>query len=117
MSRSAEWHAVRCIFELPVNTGMQGAEPVFSHLYEERITLWRAASGEDAIALAEQDAARYCADGDTIYLGIAQTFELFDSPTHGVEVFSLMRDSDLSPDEYVSTFFSTGTERQTSLPE
>lgn len=31
---------------------------------------------------------------------------------HGVEVFSLMRDSDLASEDYISRFFDTGAEHQ-----
>lgn len=37
---------------------------------------------------------------------------LFTAPRDGAEVFSLMRDSDLEPDDYLDAFFSTGNERQ-----
>ena len=34
--------------------------------------------------------------------------------TSGAEVFSLARDSELASDEYLDSFFDTGTERQSS---
>jgi hypothetical protein len=39
-----------------------------------------------------------------------------ESPGYGTEVFSLMRDSVLEPNAYLSTFFETGTERQGIIP-
>jgi len=33
-------------------------------------------------------------------------------PGHGVEVFSLLRESDLPPEPYIDSFFDTGTERE-----
>ncbi|WP_223246608.1 DUF4288 domain-containing protein [Curtobacterium sp. ER1/6] len=65
-----------------------------------------------AIARAEDEAARYAVDVDAEYLGLAQAFALVDDPGDGAEVFSLMRDSDLPPDEYLDAFFDTGDERQ-----
>jgi len=44
----ADWFAVRCILRIPAI----GA-------YEERITLWRAGSFEDAVALAESEVEEY----------------------------------------------------------
>ena len=75
----------------------------------------RAADSALAIARAEDEAARYAADVDAEYLGLAQAFALVDDPGDGAEVFSLMRESDLPPpppDEYLDAFFDTGDERQ-----
>jgi hypothetical protein len=102
-----EWYAVRCVFEVSRIGG--------SHTYEKRITLWLAESDEEAIERAESAALQYAADGDDAYLGLAQSFRLFATPTDGSEVFSLMRDSDLSPRAYIGQFFDTGDERQGRL--
>jgi hypothetical protein len=40
---------------------------------------------------------------------------LGEHPAHGAEVFSLMRDSELAPDDYIDRFFDTGQERQASV--
>jgi hypothetical protein len=85
-----------------------------SHLYEERITLWNAESLEQAIDLAEREAKEY-AGTDAECLDLFQGFWLFDAPTlpsQGIEVFSLLRESDLEPKAYIDTFFDTGCERQ-----
>src|SRR4051794_15467466 len=100
------WFAVRCVFEL------HGTGHDKQHLYEERVTLWRAASFDDAIARAEADAAQFAADVNGSYLAIAQAFQLYEPPGDGEEVFSLLRESDLSPGAYVDAHFDTGTERQ-----
>ncbi|WP_433332680.1 hypothetical protein [Spirillospora sp. CA-294931] len=95
------WFGVRCVFR-----------DLNNEVYEERITLWQASDAAQAIALAEEEAVEYAAVFDnTSYVGLAQSFELSDLPVHGGEVFSLMRDSELAPNEYLSTFFSTGAER------
>ena len=106
----ADWYAVRCVFR-SAWAEAEDALPPDEHLYEERVTLWQASSAEEAIALAEDEAAEY-ADDDDEYLGLAQAFLLFDSPGHGAEVFSLMRSSRLEPDDYLDAFFDTGAERQ-----
>ncbi len=92
------WYAVRCLFKIEPST------------YEERITIWLAKSPEEAIDKAEGEAIEY-ADELEEYLGFAQSFHLFNDPTDGSEVFSLMRDSDLDPDQYIARFFDTGGER------
>ncbi|MBO4269307.1 hypothetical protein [Microbispora triticiradicis] len=102
------WYAVRCIFRWgkPYDT------------YEERITLWRAGSAEDAILLAEREAEEYVDGTSFEYLGLAQSYHLGEeTPAHGTEVFSLLRDSDLEPDEYLDTFFDTGSEHQGKIGE
>jgi hypothetical protein len=95
------WYSVRCIFEW---TG---------GIFEERTTLWSAESIDEAIKLAEQDAREHAAElGDGRYLGLAQAYEIGpDQPGSGDEVYSLMRDSDLPADQYLSTYFDTGQER------
>ena len=102
---TSQWYGVRCIFgfESPSGTGQT---------YEERVTLWQATSEDQAIALAETEAATYAADGDASYLGFAQSYRLATDPGQGAEVFSLMRDSQLPPDEYLDSYFDVGTERQ-----
>jgi len=87
-------------------------------VYEERITLWLAASAEEAIERAEAEAREYAGtieESPDSYLGIAQSYRLVDAPADGAEVFSLMRSSALEPDEYLDTFFDTGTERQKTV--
>lgn len=94
------WFGVRCVFRHAEST------------YEERIVIVVAADFDHAIAKAEEEAAEYVDGMNVEYVGLAQAFMLFDAPRDGAEVFSLMRDSDLEPDEYLDTFFSTGDERE-----
>jgi len=87
-----------------------------THLYEERITLWRASDIDEAIALAEVEAQSYAADAAVEYLAYCQAYALFeDLEASGVEVFSLLRDSDLEPTQYLNTFFDTGTEHERTV--
>lgn len=108
------WYSVRCVFAV-------GWPPeAVGETYEERITLWRAQSAEEAVARAETEAKEYAAtieDGPSTYTGLAQCYRLDDEPGDGAEVFSLMRDSKLSPDDYLDRFFDTGSERQVSILE
>lgn len=108
---TAKWFTVRCVFRLGSLEELEDAEP---HIYEERLTLWQAESLGGAIELAEQEAAEYVnvLDGRNQYLGLAQAYELPDPPTHGAEVFSLLRESTLDREAYLDAFFDTGTERQ-----
>lgn len=106
-----DWFAVRCVFQSAWNE--EGHIPS-EHLYEERITLWQAESAEEAIELAEAEAAEFASDEDE-YLGLSQAYRLFDEPGHGAEVFSLMRTSVMEPDAYLDSFFDTGAEREQML--
>jgi len=97
-----DWFAVRCVFHhAPRAT------------YEERITLWQATSVDAALQEAEREAIDYAQNLDHVrYLGLAQAFHLFEPPGNGAEVFTLMRDSTLPPDDYLTRHFDTGAERQ-----
>ncbi|BCJ48047.1 hypothetical protein GCM10010168_24070 [Actinoplanes ianthinogenes] len=95
-----DWYCVRAVF-------------AFDGVYEERMTLWQAADFTAAITLAGQEASTYAAELDGgEFTGLLQAYALDDRPGHGAEVFSLMRTSPLSTDDYLSTFFDTGAERQ-----
>jgi hypothetical protein len=109
---AAAWFAVRCVFQSGRPAGASDAT------YEERITLWRADSAAVAIERAEAEALDYAGsvpDAPDSYLGIAQSYRLFDDPVDGAEIFSLMRDSDLPAEDYIDAFFDTGSERQQTM--
>lgn len=103
---SEPWYSVRCVFRHVIDG--EGTS------YEERVTVWRAASFDEAIALAEAEAAEYATTVECEYVELAQCFHLFvgEQLRSGDEVFSLLRDSPLEPTEYVDRFFDTGAERQ-----
>ena len=101
------WFSVRCVF----HHFDMGA-------YEERITLWEADGFEQAIGLAETEATHYVeALGSVRLTGLSQAYHLADEPKSGAEVFSLLRRSPLPGDEYLDTFFTTGTEIQSGDEE
>lgn len=101
------WYTVRCIFRAPDE---DATSP--NGWYEERLTLWQARSHRAAIELAEAEAVRYASVTNCEYIGLAQSFHLFETPGDGKEVFSLIRGSGLSPTEYINRFFDTGRELQ-----
>jgi hypothetical protein len=106
----SHWYAVRSVIRLAAQAGGSAAQPV--QPYEERITLWQATSHSEAIERAEAEALQYAEALDAEYLiQFGQAFELFDEPGDGAEIFSLIRDSPLSPPAYVRTFFQSGAER------
>lgn len=100
------WFGVRCLFRV-----LEGS-------FEERVTIWRARSHEEAISMPEAEALEYADVLEGVeYLDLAQSYLIGDRPEHGSEVFSLVRDSDLSDDDYLDTFFNTGGERQRPVDE
>ena len=100
------WFAVRCHFR-HLHRGSTSPQR-----YEERITLWRAADVNEAIALAEREALNYAHEMESEYLNSCSAFHLFDSGfgVSGKEVFSEMRLGDLGPTAYLEAFFFTGAE-------
>ena len=114
----AQWYAVRCLFRSPANRpwgphDLRRGESA----YEERITLWHAASADDAIERAGEEAEAYATDVEAEYLGLAQSYRLTCEPAEGAEVFSLIRKSDLGPTAYLDGFFNTGSEYQLDVNE
>lgn len=103
------WFAVRCVFRWEASEGP---------CYEERLTLWRAASTEEAIGRAEVEAGRYARENGFRQLEFAQSYRLATDgrPGDGDEVFSLLRGSELDGEAYLDRYFDTGHERQTTIP-
>jgi hypothetical protein len=88
--------------------------------YEERITLWESGSFAEAIARAESEVAEYASlweTGEAEPLSLYQSFELDGAPRDGAEVFSLCRRSQLLPDAYLDSFFSTGSELEQNIDQ
>ena len=100
------WFGVRCVFKI---------DSPQEAVYEERVTVWRADSPEEAIELAEAEAAKYVDGLDAEHLGLAQVYAMADELVAGAEVFSLMRTSSLESTGYLKTYFDTGAERQTDM--
>jgi hypothetical protein len=77
------------------------------------VLIVRAKSFADAVHQAEQYSKDYEHE-TTRYLGYAMAFHIFDEDGPclgpGVEVFSLMRESDLNDDDYLDRFHDTGNE-------
>lgn len=97
-----------------------GVRSVFRHrllgVYEERVTIWNARSVDEAIERAEAEAIEYCSHLHEVeYVRFSEAYRFDGVPEDGAEVFSLMRESNRPPEEYVRRFFGTGEERTGSL--
>ncbi len=82
--------------------------------------MWNADSLDEALELAEKEELEYIGNSTSekegmVSLGFYQGYWLYtdlDLKEQGIEVFSLLRESDLKPDAYLDAFFDTGTEHQ-----
>ncbi len=112
MSTGEPWYGVRLVYQ---HNRLSG------HAYEERILIVRAKSAEAAIEMAEAISVQEYEDESTVRLEYAMTFNIFDCDgpclPPGTEVFSLIRDSDLTPDEYLNRFHTTGAERSQDIAD
>lgn len=100
-----QWYSVKCVFVF------EGTDSECLYRYEERITVWKAFSFDDAIEIAENEARKYESLTGAKYAGYSMTFHMYTDPAEGKEVFSIIRDSDLETDEYLDQFYDTGNER------
>jgi hypothetical protein len=101
-------YGVRCIFKCP-----KDSSNTLDYLYEERITVWKAEDADEAIDKAVAEAEAYADENGFTYTGLAQSFWMFTTiNVSGIEVFSLLRESNLELEPYLDTFFSNGDERQ-----
>jgi hypothetical protein len=74
--------------------------------YEERITVWDRLTDDDAIDAAFMEATEYCESlNDAYVIDYFETYKMFESPGDGQEVFSLIRSSALSPEDYLDRYF------------
>jgi hypothetical protein len=104
MQMQKKWFAVQCFFL--IEAGSVVAER--GQAYEERITLWQAVDADEAIGKASRAADDYAAEGGFQRVDYVTSYEMFEPPGEGSEVWSLMRDSWLPPEEYVERFVIEG---------
>ncbi len=86
------------------------------NIYEERVVLFESDDFDHAIRQAQDEAAEYADVAQCEILPLFQSFKLFDEVGTGSEIFSLMREDELPPNEYLDRFFDTGTERTSTTP-
>jgi hypothetical protein len=85
--------------------------------YEERVVLVRASTFETAIKLAELEGDKYAESIRGERLNFIQIYiaKEYDPGSLVSEVYSLMRKSNLTPDEYLDSFEDTGSECSNSI--
>lgn len=106
------WYGIKLVFRHSnLEVEMPGAS-----VYEERVILVSANSEDEAISLAELEAVEYAKDVDGCeYLEFASCFHIYEEKiVHLSEVYSVMRESSLSSEQYLDTFYDTDLERERS---
>jgi hypothetical protein len=105
-------YSIRSIFHHPTRS-----ESDELYLYEERVTLWNAESLSVAYKLAEDEAVRYASEAKAVFVRTSDGFSLFDDKfASGIEVWSKMRGSNFSPEDYIETFIWTRKDRGFDFP-
>lgn len=99
------WYGARCVFRFD---GMSDDDP--TPAFEERVTLHRAESFEEAAEAAIRAAQAYEAEPGPVFVGTVDVYRLAEEPGDGAEVFSLLRQNEASASEYVCRFVRTGSE-------
>jgi hypothetical protein len=95
-----KWFAVQSIFL--IEAGAVLAER--GQAYEDRITLWPAATAEEAVEKARIDSERYASENGYDQIDHISTYKLFDPTVDGAEVWSVTGESWLDPENYVERF-------------
>ena len=104
-TNSEPWYGAQMVFRL------RAAGSMSADSYEERVVLVYADSEEDAVAKAEVEAKEYCQGTDMEYTRFVRVFHIFDEAIGDrTEVFSIIRESNLSPKDYLDHFYDTGLE-------
>ena len=99
-----DWFGVRCWFLFDAGSVVEER----GQHYEERVTLWRASSPDDARERAIAEGDQYASESGATRLDYVDTYRMYDGPGEGAEVWSVMRDSWLAPDEYLARFATEG---------
>ena len=101
------WYGVKCLLE---HAGL--SEDTTAHVYEERIVLLRAVSFEEAVLRAERDATEYAKPIKARYLGYSNAYKLdVDSISDATEVYSLMREVPMPPEDFITRYYDDGTDK------
>lgn len=101
------WYGAKCVFRHSDLKNESGG------MYEERVILLKAESGDEAIERAEKEANEYAQNLEGCsYLGYVNVFHIYDETIGDrTEVYSLMRSSKLSDEQYLDSFYDTGLQR------
>ena len=100
-----KWFSVRSLYRYSARDAEQ------KHCYEERVVLFFEHTFEAAIQKAELEGQAHATEMDKELLDLFSAFEIADDSIGiACEVFSLIRNSDLTPNDYIDRMFDTGDE-------
>ena len=107
--------SARCIFHTEM---IEVGKPV--SIFEERIIFIKCREFVEAFDKAEIAAQKYAEqnkseNSKTLFLACIGVFIVQDPIQDGVEVFSMLRESNLSGDDYLKIYHRTGAERNSFL--
>jgi hypothetical protein len=102
-----DWYGVKCLVE---HKGLSN-DPK-TRVYEERILVLRAPNFDEAILRAEREATQYAGQNNGLYIGYCNAYKI-DSKTitEGTEVYSVMREVDLAPDQFIAHYYDDGSDK------
>jgi hypothetical protein len=88
-------------------------------VYEERVVVFLAEDFGNALAKAEVEAARYAAQFEDVEdLGYFTVYDMTEeSIRDGTEVFSLMRDSQMPPQDFLDRYHDRQSERASDVAD
>ena len=106
------WFSVECHFRIPPGDVVTDSGFVLLQdrpsMYEQRVTVWQAASREEAALSAEAEADLYAEEAGYERLDYLVVYDLDDAPTTGAEVWSQVRHTVLPQDEYLERYVTEG---------
>ena len=107
-----QWYSAKTIYK---HTTFE--DGLAKTVFEERVVIFRATDFDDTIAKAEAEARQYCrATTGAEYLGFVDVYHVGDEGIEsGAEVYSLVRDSNLSNRDYIDHFYDAGMERRRTV--
>jgi hypothetical protein len=106
-----KWFSVECHFRIPPGDVVMDSGFVLQDrpsMYEQRVTVWQAASREEAALSAEAEADLYAEEAGYERLDYVVVYDLDVPPTTGAEVWSQVRHTALPPDEYLERYVTEG---------
>ena len=100
-----QWYGIKCLVE---HSGLSD-EPG-SHVYEERVVIFRAPDFDRAIERDEQEVVAYARLNGARYIGYSNAYKI-EAPMieDGTEVYSVMREMPLSPGDFITRYYDDGT--------
>jgi len=107
--------SAKCVFR---SEFVEDGQPV--SVFEERIVFVKGREFDEAFDKAEEEARRYAANNqsekrNTTFLACVGVFIVQDPMEDGVEVFSMLRESNMPSEDYLKAHYRTDTELDTFL--